>query len=53
MEKHEEDIAENLPEPLGKRIVLTHYFDASLMHDILFIWEGRDWCVYVLQQDSC
>ena len=32
--KHEEDIAENLPEPLGKRIVLTHYFDASLMHDI-------------------
>ena len=33
--KHEEDIAENMPEPLGKRIVLTHYFDASLMHDIL------------------
>ena len=34
--KHEEDIAENIPEPLGKRIVLTHYFDANLMHDILF-----------------
>ena len=34
--KHEEDIAEKLPEPLGKRIVLTHYFDASLMHDILY-----------------
>ena len=33
--QHEEDIAENLPEPLGKRIVLTHYFDASLMHDVL------------------
>ena len=33
--KHEEDIAENIPEPLGKRIVHTHYFDASLMHDIL------------------
>ena len=33
--KHKEDIAENIPEPLGKRIVLTHYFDASLMHDIL------------------
>ena len=29
------DIAENLPEPLGKRIVLAHYFDASLMHDVL------------------
>ena len=34
-EKHEEDIAENTPEPLGKQIVLTHYFDASLMHNIL------------------
>ena len=33
--KHEEDIAENLPEPLGKRIVLPHYFNASLVHDIL------------------
>ena len=33
--KHEEDIAENLSEPLGKRIVLTHYFDTSLMHDVL------------------
>ena len=33
--QHEEEIAENLPEPLGKRIILTHYFDASLMHDIL------------------
>ena len=33
--KHEEDIAENIPEPLGKNIVLTHYFDASLMYDIL------------------
>ena len=33
--KHEEDIAENLPDPLGKGIVLTHYFHASLMYDIL------------------
>ena len=33
--KHEEDIAKNAPESLGKRIVLTHYFDASLMYDIL------------------
>ena len=33
--KHKEDIAENIPEPLGKQIVLTHYFDASLMYDIL------------------
>ena len=33
--KHEEDIAKDVPEPLGKRIVLTHYFDASLMYDIL------------------
>ena len=33
--KHKEDITENIPEPLGKRIVLTHYFDASLMHDLL------------------
>ena len=33
--KHEEDIAEDAPELLGKRIVLTNYFDASLMQDIL------------------
>ena len=34
-EKNEEDIAENIPEPLKNWIVLTHYFDASLMHDML------------------
>ena len=28
-------MAKNTSEPLGTRIVLTHYFDASLMHDIL------------------
>ena len=33
--EHEEDIAENIPEPLGKQIVLTHCFDASLMHNII------------------
>ena len=33
--KHEEDIPEDASEPLGRRIVLTHYFDASLMYDIL------------------
>ena len=36
MGKHEEDIIGDAPKPLGKRIVLTHYFNASLMHDILF-----------------
>ena len=33
--KHEEGIAKDTPEPLVKRIILAHYFDASLMHDIL------------------
>ena len=33
--KHEQDIAENKPEPLGKRIVLTHYYNTNLMYDIL------------------
>ena len=33
--KHEEDITKDAPEPLGKRIILTHYFDASFMHNIL------------------
>ena len=32
---HEEDITENIPQPLDKQIILTHYFDASLMHDVL------------------
>ena len=30
-----EDIPKDAPPPLGKRIVLTHYFDANLMHDVL------------------
>jgi hypothetical protein len=29
------DIPTDAPLPLGKRIVLTHYFDANLMHDVL------------------
>ena len=33
--KHEEDIIKDVPEPLGKGIVLTHYFNTSFMHDIL------------------
>ena len=33
--KYEEDIVEDAPEPLDKRIVHTHYFDASLIHDVL------------------
>jgi hypothetical protein len=31
----EEDLPLNAPKPKGKRVVLTHYFDANLMHDIL------------------
>ena len=30
-----EDIPYNAPRPLGKRVTLTHYFDANLMHDVL------------------
>ncbi len=30
-----EDIPQDAPTPRGKRIILTHYFDANLMHDIL------------------
>ena len=30
-----EEIPEDAPEPLGKRVTLTHYFDANLMHDVL------------------
>jgi len=30
-----EDIPEDAPSPLGKRVLLTHYFDANLMHDVL------------------
>jgi hypothetical protein len=30
-----EDIPADTPPPLGKRIILTHYFDANLMHDVL------------------
>ena len=44
--KHEEEIAKNLPEPLGKRIILTHYFDASLMHDILSGKAVTSMCVH-------
>ena len=27
--KYEEDIVQDVPEPLGNRIVLTHFFDAK------------------------
>lgn len=30
-----EDIPADAPEPQGKQIILTHYYDANLMHDIL------------------
>ena len=33
--EHEEDILINAPLPLGKRIILTHYFNTSLIHDVL------------------
>jgi hypothetical protein len=29
------DIPTDAPPPLGKQIVLTHYFDVNLMHDVL------------------
>ena len=29
-----EAIPSDVPEPLGKRVTFTHYFDANLMHDI-------------------
>ena len=32
---HNEETPTNAPKPLGKRVVLTHYYDASLMHDVL------------------
>ena len=32
---HQEDIPDDAPTPLGKRVTLIHYFDANLMHDIL------------------
>ena len=33
--KHKENIADDAPESLGKRYILTHYFDVSLMYDVL------------------
>lgn len=32
---HDKDIPSDAPPPLGKRVVLSHYYDASLMHDVL------------------
>ena len=34
--KHKENIADDVPAQLGKRIILTHYFDESLMYDVVF-----------------
>jgi hypothetical protein len=30
-----EDLPDDTPKPLGKRVTLIHYFDANLMHDVL------------------
>eukprot|EP00531_Pseudo-nitzschia_arenysensis_P008891 CAMPEP_0116125882 /NCGR_PEP_ID=MMETSP0329-20121206/6042_1 /TAXON_ID=697910 /ORGANISM="Pseudo-nitzschia arenysensis, Strain B593" /LENGTH=1908 /DNA_ID=CAMNT_0003619941 /DNA_START=154 /DNA_END=5877 /DNA_ORIENTATION=+ len=34
-EEQYEEIPDNIPKPLGKRVTLIHYFDANLMHDVL------------------
>ena len=31
----DEEIPDNAPKLLGKQIVLVHFFDANLMHDVL------------------
>ena len=31
----EEELPTDAPEPLGNPVVLTHYFDANLMHNVL------------------
>ena len=31
----DEEIPDDAPKPLGKQVVLVHYFDANLMHDVL------------------
>lgn len=33
--EHKEEIPNDAPVPLGKRVTLIHYFDANLMHDVL------------------
>ena len=30
-----EEIPNDAPPPLGKRIIFTHYYDANLVHDVL------------------
>ena len=45
-EKHEEDISLDASPPLGKRIILTHYFDVSLMHDALSGKTLTDICTF-------
>ena len=32
---HSEDIPSNAPPPLGKWVILSYYYDTSLMHDVL------------------
>ena len=32
---HSEELPDDAPKPLGKRVTLTHYFDANLMYDVL------------------
>ena len=33
--EHVEDLPDDMPIPLGKKVTLTHWFDANLMHDVL------------------
>ena len=37
------------PPPLGKRVVLTHYFDANLMHDV-FSGEAVTGCFHLVNK---
>ena len=38
---HEEELPMNAPSPLGKRVIITHYYDASLMHDVFDEFQGK------------
>ena len=32
---HQEELPTNVLPPLGRRVIITHYYNASLMHDVL------------------
>ena len=49
---HTEELPTDAPVPLGKRVILTHYYDDSLMHDVLSEKPLLEYSIFIIRRQS-